>query len=274
MSDPDADDRDYKWLVARERGEDIGHVPAGERAPYDQLGALIGRGVAPSAGFRKRVLDAIDAAEAAEQAASSESEARPKLAPPPARPAEPELAPVVPLPSRPGQREQQQQQQKPVSRRWLVIGGAMAAAAAAAVIFVKRPGEPAGPELAIASEVRHGATQVRAERASGEATLGDTLTVRAEASGPAEVRVYGGSDERLIASCGDRGGRHGCQIEHDGERRRFSLEVPLDVPGRVRVVIFAGANVPPSEGSLDPDLEAAERAHVEHKVEDRDWMVR
>jgi hypothetical protein len=261
MSDPDANDRDSKWLLARERGEDIGHVPAAERAPYDQLGALIGRGVAPSAGFRQRVLDAIDAAEAAEQAAKAGAE-------------------VVPLAPRLEQREQQQKQQKqqkqppPASRRWLAIGGAMAAAAAAVVIFVKRPGRSAGPELAIESEVRHGATTVRAERASGEAILGDTLAVRAEASGPAEVRVYGGSGGRLLASCGDRGGLHGCQIEHDGERRRLSVEVPLEVPGRVRVVIFAGAGIPPSEGSIDQDLEAAERAHVERKLEDRDWMVR
>lgn len=272
MSDPDADDRDYKWLVARERGEDIGHVPPTERTPYDQLGALIGRGAAPSAGFRQRVLgaiDAIDAAEAAKQTAAGGAEP------------EPALAPVVPLRPRPAQepREQPpetpQKPQRQASRRWLTVGGAMAAAAAAAVaLLVIRPGRPAGAELAIEGRIERGATVVRADRASAEALLGDTLAVTAEASGPAEVRVYGGAGERLLARCDDHGGQDGCQIEHDGERRRFSLAVPLNAPGRVRTVIFAGASVPAPQGSLDQDLGAAERAHIKYEVGKQEWAVR
>jgi hypothetical protein len=269
MSDPGADDQDYKWLVARERGEDIGHVPPAERAPYDQLGALIGRGVAPNAGFRQRVLgaiDAIDAAEAAKQTAAGG--------------AEPALAPVVPLRPRPAQepREQQPTPQKPqrqASRRWLAVGGAMTAAAAAAVaLLVIRPGRPAGAELAVEGRIERGRAAVRADRTSAEALLGDTLAVTAEASGPAEVRVYGGAGERLLARCDDHGGQDGCQIEHDGERRRFSLAVPLNAPGRVRVVIFAGASVPAPQGSIDQDLGAAERAHIKYEVGKQEWAVR
>jgi len=267
MSDPGADDQDYKWLVARERGENIGDVPPAERAPYDQLGELLGRGVAPSAGFRQRVLDAIDAAEAA----GAGSEARPRLEPPPARAAEPELAPVLQLRPKEEPRERQQKQQ--TSRRWLAVGGALAAAAAI-VVFAMRPGRQTGPELAVAGTIERGATAMRAERTSEEAILGDTLAVRAEASGPAEVRVYGGTGGQLLARCDDHGGQDGCQIEHDGERRRFSLSVPLNAPGKVRTVIFGGASVPPSQGSLDQDLEAAGRAHLRYELGKQVWTVR
>jgi hypothetical protein len=66
MSEPrsNEDQPDEEWLAARERGEDIGHVPAHKREPYERLGAMIGSGMAPSPGFRGRVLDAIDAEEA------------------------------------------------------------------------------------------------------------------------------------------------------------------------------------------------------------------
>jgi hypothetical protein len=66
MSEPRSseDQPDHEWLEARERGEDIGHVPAHKREPYEKLGKMLASGMAPSPGFRKRVLDAIDAEEA------------------------------------------------------------------------------------------------------------------------------------------------------------------------------------------------------------------
>jgi hypothetical protein len=60
-----SDDEDYKWLIARERGEDISHVLAPARAPYEKLGAILGSGIAPPAGLRQRVLAQIDAEERA-----------------------------------------------------------------------------------------------------------------------------------------------------------------------------------------------------------------
>jgi hypothetical protein len=52
---------DSRWLVARERGEDVSHVPSATRAAYHELGALIARlpGHGPGADWRRRVLEAI-----------------------------------------------------------------------------------------------------------------------------------------------------------------------------------------------------------------------
>jgi len=233
MNDPD--EQDYRWLIARERGEPISHVPAAARAPYEQLGALLGIGEAPSAGFRQRVLDAIDAADAAERAANP--------VPEPAV-----VAPVGPL--RPKQ---------PARRRWIAAG--LAAMAAGVLVYFAIPrGPQATHAIALATEVRRDPTVRRADPERGDqASIGDTLVVRAEATGPAEVRVYGGSGERLIASCSDQGG---CAIERDGERRRFVLEVPLAAPGMVHAVVFVGASLPASAGALAPDLEAAASARI------------
>jgi hypothetical protein len=309
MTDPDP--KEYKWLIARERGEDISHVLPAERAPYEELGALIGSGMRPGAGWRQRVLDAIDAAEpprasepelAAAPAPVAAPEAAPVAAPEAAPVAAPEAAPVAapetvvvaepapvvagePAPA-PAARQVPDARPSPAPelapapvmpiaearrRRWPKIAGGIAAvaAAAAAIVIIPKlrshPSEPS-PMIALATEVRHGPTVLRADpERPDQAGVGDTLLVRAEATGPAEVRVYGGSSEHLIASCNDRGGS-GCTVERDGERRRFVLEVPLEVPGMVRAVIFVGAGLPPSTGSLEPDLEAAASARIKFET--------
>ena len=271
MSDPDAKDAsDYKWLVARERGDDISHVLAMDRAPYEQLGRIIGARTTPSPGWRQRVLEAIDAAKRAEHSQPAAEAAEPVAAPTavateptavaaeiiPAKPTatgEPaDLAPVVPI----------------ESRRWRtrwIAGGFAAAAAAAALVYVVRPPPTEVPPdeksvIAMETQVTRGATVTRADPTRTEqASVGDTLVVRAEVTGPAELRVYGGSGERLIAQCDDRAG---CSVDREGERRRFSLEVPLTTPGTVRAVIFVGKDLPPSTRSLTSDLEAAAGAKI------------
>lgn len=52
---------DSRWLVARERGDDVSHVSSATRAVYQELGALIARlpGRRPGADWRRRVLEAI-----------------------------------------------------------------------------------------------------------------------------------------------------------------------------------------------------------------------
>ncbi len=267
MSDPDRDPdmKDYRWLVARERGEDIGHVLASDRAPYEQLGALLASGTAPGAGFRERVLAAIEAEERAANPApiaEAVAEAAPAPAPeaPPAAPPAPEVqpapphlvvAPVVPIVPR-----------KPW-RRILIAGGLATAAAAAVVYFVIQPAPTPPGVIALATEHHPSPTAVRtmSDRAD-QANLGDTFVVRAETIGPAEVRVYGGSAGKLIAQCNDRGGCTG--IERDGERRVYRLEMTLDLPGETRAVVFAGTNVPPTRDSYDQDLEAAAAARIKH----------
>jgi hypothetical protein len=247
MNDPD--EEDYRWLVARERGDHLGHVPAAARAPYDQLGALLGSGVAPSAGWRQRVLDAIDAADEAEAA---ERAANPAPEPAVVAPPEPAIvAPVVPLrPAKP---------REPMRRLW-IAGGLAAMAAALLVYFALPRTSTTTGAIALATEVRRDPTVRRAEPGrADQANLGDTLVVRAEATGPAEVRVYGGSGELLLGRCNDQGG---CRIERDGERRRFVIEVPLNTPGMVHAVVFIGANVPASAGARALDLETAAGAGI------------
>src|ERR1044071_6066699 len=53
---------DYEWLLARERGEDVSHVPAHTRDRYSQLDRLIQDlpACAPSPGWKQRVLDSLD----------------------------------------------------------------------------------------------------------------------------------------------------------------------------------------------------------------------
>lgn len=216
-----ADARDHEWLAARERGEDVSHVPAARRAPYDELGALLQKlpGMTPGDGWKQRVLGEIDALEAREP---------PRRAAPPAR-----------------------------WRRWAAAGAAVAAAAAIA-IYLARPDAPRfGDQPVVTTELRSGPGVVRG-RGAAEASLHDTLVVRIEATGPVEVRVYGDTDE-VLKSCGEHGG---CTVERDGERRRLVLELPLDAPGAVRVVTFAGARIPPSTGARPTDLDAAIEAGI------------
>ena len=247
MNDPDAEDAE--WLLARELGGDVSHVVASKRAPYDQISAMLSERLAPSAGWKLRVLEAIDAAERS-------------AAPQPAGPAAPAAEPAPPAEREPAA------QVVPIRRRWVrrvQLAGGLAAAAALAIVVSGLIGDGGGVtpdqsgQIALGTEVRPGPGVHRAGPMRGhQANLGDTLVVRATATGPAELRVYGGSGEKLLAVCGEG---DGC-ITRDGERRRFVLEVALKLPGEARAVVFAGATIPPTAGSLSQDLEAAAGAGI------------
>jgi hypothetical protein len=330
MNDPDV--KDHEWLLARERGEDISYVPASERAVYERLGALLGSGIPPRAGFRQRVLDAIDAAERAERPAEPAlsvaepgaepgaetgaepgAEPAPSVAKPGAKPgaetapdgaepgaepdadagaepgAEPdaEIVPLSPLvtaerkPAHPaggaaGAAEVIPIHRKePRRRRWLAALGLTAVAAAAAAVFlvISSPrGADTGPVVALESKLLEGPTVLRGsgDRAN-QASIGQTLVIRARVQGgPAEVRVYGGSNDRLIASCKHPGE---CAVASDGEHRWLVLEVTLQAPGNVHTVVFVGEHIPASAGALDPDIEAAQAAKVPHKLDKKSWTV-
>src|ERR1051325_3610957 len=59
---PMTDRDDREWLLARERGEDVSHIPEDTRARYRELGQLIVSlpGRSPSPGWKQRTLAAID----------------------------------------------------------------------------------------------------------------------------------------------------------------------------------------------------------------------
>jgi hypothetical protein len=287
----DADDRAYKWLVARERGDDIGHVLAEERAPYEQLGALLGKAIAPPAGFRQRVLARIDAEERArnpqpisapeaapprELASEPAPEPAPEAAPP--RPPAEKKPPEPPKPASDGKPVlvltlggppgQETEPAAPPSRWKRRLGLAVGfAAAAAAVYFLWIRQAPRAPEvLALATDIRAGSAVMRGEQAS----LGDTFLAHAETIGPGALRVYGGTAEKMLAQCSDeRGGRGGCTVERDGARRVYRLELKLERPGYTSAAVFAGPAIPPASGSRDQDLEAAAAARIPHREDKR-----
>ena len=53
--------QDREWLLARERGEDVSHIPATTRVTYAQVEWLLAAlcDPAPPAGWKRRVLDAL-----------------------------------------------------------------------------------------------------------------------------------------------------------------------------------------------------------------------
>ncbi|HWU91524.1 MAG TPA: hypothetical protein VN253_29855 [Kofleriaceae bacterium] len=232
------EERDHEWLLARERGEDVSHVAAATRAPYDEIGELLAKlpGMALHTGWKQRVLAAIDA-----------DEARPAASPKPA-----------PAPRR---------------RRW-IAGAAVAGLAAAIAIFVVISRGSSRPEprtsvaelahlesrIALTAEVRGGTGTPRGQ--GEEARLGDRYVVRARITGPAELRLYGDTGE-LLATCTERGG---CTVEHDGEGRTLVLEIVLRARGEVRLVAFTGARIPASTGELARDLDAATQAGVAYEA--------
>lgn len=274
---------DSEWLLARERGGDVGHVAPEVRAPYERLGAQIGRGMAPSPGFRRRVLDAIDAIDAAGPAAGPGPEAG--------------VGAAVEAPA--AARSDDDLSRARRRRRWIIAGaiGAVAAAAAALLWLRRGPAPTMSPDLAqggqdgsidrvgsvpaggssgatliaFESKVRSTGAVVRGAPGANEANVGDTLSVHVETRGPAEVRVYGGSRAQLLARCDDRGegGPPPCKVDREGDVRRLQLEVPLAVPGIAKTVVFFGASIPAPAGTLDADLEAAAVARIEHHGDDQ-----
>lgn len=217
MSDPN----DHVWLLARERGEDVAHVPAATRASYHQLERLIAAlpTPAPPAGWKERVLGALDA---------------------PAAPI------ALPAPRR--------------NRRWVGAVASLAVAVIVVLVVYPRAADhrlvvpiaitaASGP--VVTSEIRRGGGPRRSGDA--ETSVGDTLVLRADADRPIELRVYGDADEPL-ARCP---GPQGCTIARDGTHGHYVLELTLRSPGVVRAMLFAGDAIPTAFRDLDADVAAA-----------------
>ena len=266
---------DYKWLMARERGEDVSHIPAHTRDKYRQIDQLIQDlpACAPSPGWKQRVLDSLDDPLVAERPrVFPGATARSRVAPP-------------------------RRSAPPPPRRWQwAVGSGVTSLAAvfAVCAYIHAPGAPSGPprqQVAVspasaepgaldprgiaymlaraeapptapqdgtpAVEIRRAA---RRHRDRGTAPkIGDTLVIEMIAARPIELRVYGDSGEPL-ARCTET---QGCLVEHMGSGRKYHVEVELRAPGAVRTVEYAGAAMPELFVSLDKDLEAAGQAGVD-----------
>jgi hypothetical protein len=244
----------HGWLLIRERGEDISHIPAATRAAYDELTRLIAAlpDLTPSPGWKQRALAAIDQPPAVRSETLDDLQARDRD-----------------THARPG----------PKRRIW-ATAASLAAAAAVVIVIATHGGtssdrasasreslaalappfrdSPPPSELpTVIAEIRRGDRPHRSGRNS--ASIGDTLVLRTDTWHPIELRVYGDAGEPL-ARCTER---QGCAVEHDGDHRRFRFELALHAAGDVRTVLFTGAAVPAAFENLDADVEAAQRAGVD-----------
>lgn len=275
MAEPD----DPAWLVLRERGDDVSHVPVDTRARYDALTALFDELEleAPSPGWKQRALAALDRESQQDGAASALRDAA----------AEGGVAP-----SRAGRR----------ARLWAAAGSVASAAVLAVVIGLcgedlddrrasgaatragraaiasgdpagmdptrpagtnaaSSPAAPGGAYIAsavdalVASEIRRGAQPHRGDSVS----MGDTWILDVRTGSPAELRVYGDAGEPLARCMAEPR----CTIEHDGGFVRFRLELALRASGDVRAVLFSRGAPPAAFESLEADLAAAQRAQVD-----------
>ena len=275
MTEPD----DPAWLVLRERGDDVSHVPADTRARYDALTALFGELEleAPSAGWKQRALAALDREWQQDGAAAALRD---------------RVADGCAAPSRAGRR----------TRIWAAAGGVASAAVLAVVIglcgedlddrrasgaatqedraaiasgepvgmattrpagtdAVSGPPAPGGASIAsaadalVASEIRRGAQPHRSDSVS----IGDSWILEVKTAGPAELRVYGDAGEPLARCMADPR----CTIDHDGGSVRFRVELALRASGDVRAVLFSGGVAPAAFESLEADIAAAQRAQVD-----------
>jgi hypothetical protein len=246
-----SESNDHEWILLRERGEDVSHVPAETRAKYERLARLFEAlpGETPSAGWKQRVFAALDDPPAHDSAAvPSELPVRPFKSGPVTR--------SVP-PGRP-----------PSRRTWAIVGGfATAAAFGVALILCGTLRETPGTTIAlggdpgVTTEIRLGNAQHRSGSGSVSVSRGDTLVVKGTADRPFELRVYGESGEP-IARCTET---IGCAVERDGNVRRFHFELTLQVLGEVRAFLFTGASIPTEFQDLNADIQMAQRANVDTK---------
>lgn len=264
MSEPD----DHEWLLQRERGEDVSHVPAARRAKYDRLARLLQAlpDDPPDPGWQDRVLVAVDALPA-------EDDARARNDGPAAGP---------------GPRTRRR-------RTWILATGlAMAATAVvlvltlcgraadrAVLMVASRQPQELGPESTFVVGAAGNVTPSEAPRrappsepivtleihrsgtlhrsGSASVSIGDTLVARVISDQPAELRVYGDTGEPLARCSLARG----CPREGDPAHGGFRLELALTGPGDVRALVFAGDRIPEAFASLNDDVEAAQRANVD-----------
>jgi hypothetical protein len=233
VSDDDREDSDESaWLLARERGQAGPTVSAATTARYARLQALITDlpampgGVPPRAGWQRDVLAAIDAAEA-----------------------EPE-APSKPAPVRTNDGEPAKPS-SPRRRRWATAMVIFAAAAIVAIVFaVFRDRGPGAPSIAFEVEP--------SERAhlSTDASVGDTLIVRAVVEGPGELRIYDAAGMEQ-AHCPEPAAD--CTVDTSGTHTTLRLRLRLRLPGTLRTILFPAPLGGPS-GGMDADIRAAMRA--------------
>jgi hypothetical protein len=264
---------DCEWLLARERGEDVSHIPDYTREKYSRLDRLIQDlpTCAPSPGWKQRVLDSLD---------------DPLVA------GRPRIFPLATARSRvvPPRRV------SPPPRRWAGALGPGVAASLAAVFavcaYLRDPGAPDGESRLLSAEPAvaesrtfddpsieplHTAAEVSpiapfagtpllgvrraARRHRGEATalnIGDTFVLELAAERPIEVRVYGDTGEPL-ARCTET---QGCRVQRSGARRVYHLELEARAPGAIRTMGYVGDAMPEPFVSLDNDAEAAGRAGI------------
>ena len=232
MSDADRDPDDEDWLLARERGDDVSHVSPQSRARYEQLDQLLAAlpDRPPPAGWKQRVLDALDA-----PSPRSSSDALEAL---------PHSPPTSTAGAARGSRT-------PIVRGWrawiLAAGGAVAGILVLQLFMPRPKHAPAEPVVTI--ESRRGETAHRGD----DLAVGDTLVVHAQSEQPIELRVYGDGGEPL-ARCTET---QGCTFERSGAERRYTLEVPLQARGDVRTVLFTGGAMLEPPKDLEADLAAA-----------------
>ncbi|HET7500274.1 MAG TPA: hypothetical protein VFK02_04700 [Kofleriaceae bacterium] len=258
MSEPD----DHQWLLLRERGEDVSHVPVARRAKYDRLARLLEAlpDDEPDPAWQQRVLAAVDAL--------------------PAEDGEPARAGAPAVDAGPRIRRRR--------RGWLLASGLAIAAItvlallmphhraadvsalrAPAMRMTEQPAVVASAERTASSrveaasgpivrlEIRRSGTIHRSGSAS--VSIGDSLVAHVITDQPAELRVYGDTGEPLARCSLARG----CPREGDPDHGGFRLELDLTRPGDVRAVVFAGDPIPEAFGKLNDDVEAAQRAGVD-----------
>jgi hypothetical protein len=220
------------------------------------IGAL-GADARPSADWQSRVLAGIRArtptappVEAAAAAASvSPATASTAAAPAPASaaaaaPADPGMAPVIPLHRR---------------RVFRVVTASttMVAAAAALLLWVRGPKTGLSPQLLV--EIT---STAKPERISGErARVGATLRFSARSAAPHRALwIFRGANE-LVLSCPGQG----CALE----AQALTAELVVPLVGEYRVVaLWSDAPIPAPSGARDADLAAAESAKATRRSYD------
>lgn len=272
---------DSKWLLARERGEDVSHVPAYTRERYSQLDQMIQDlpTCAPSAGWKQRVLDSLDDPLIADRprifplATARSRVASPRRAPPPPRRwlwalgpgVAASLAAVFAVCAYVGAPERGSRDRGALrDRREALDRGDANVPHAVRAPFDDPEIEPLqataddSPTAPFATTPRLGVRRAARRRGAQGPNLGDTLVIEMVADRPIELRVYGDTGDPL-ARCTDA---EGCRVERVEARWKYHLELELRAPGAVHTVEYTGGAMPAALGDLDEDLQAARRAGV------------
>jgi hypothetical protein len=276
---------DYEWLLARERGEDVSHIPAHTRDKYTRLDQLIQDlpASAPSPGWKQRVLDSLDDSLVADRPRNFPlATARSRVASPRRSPPLPprrlpwalgsgilSLAAVLTFCVWRGDHASIVRVSEPRAHPAVVAvvdqreahdaRGTLAMVDDRAIEYLKSAAD-ASPTAPFGSTplvgVRRG-PGIRRGDALG-LHIGDTLVIETFAERPVELRVYGDAGEPL-GRCTEA---RGCRVARIGAGWKYHLELELRGLGRVQTVEFSGSAMPVPFVDLDKDLEAAGKAGV------------